>query len=226
MRIDNISGQMDPRFNPFAESYVSEIIHAIALAWCRMRTPPADEIEDRITFRLAGRLQNDEDFRELPLDVVPQFWLLDLHGRRLGRLDLRFKHLQSRRDYLAFEAKRLHVAYPSGFKTEHAVYVGDEGMMCFVIGKYSAGLPHAGMLAYVMDSDVPRACDGLTDAIENNRNSLKLRKGPPFTASVFEEMTTKIIANARVAESAHEFDNGPMVITHMLLPRETNANSG
>ena len=221
MRGDTISGQIDPQFNPFAESYVRDIIRAIALAWSRMRYPPADEIEDRITFRLAGRLQNDEDFRELPFDVVPQYWLLDLHGRRLGRLDLRFKHMQSHRDYFAFEAKRLHVAYPSGFKTEHSVYVGDGGMMCFVTEKYSAGLPHAGMLAYVMDSDVPRAWDGISDAIENNRNALKLRKGASFIASVFDNVITTIIATARVAETAHEFDNGPMVITHILLPRET-----
>lgn len=185
-----------------------------------MRNPPADEIEDRITRRLAGRLQNDEDFRELPFDVVYQFPILDLHGSYLGRLDLRFKHMQSLRDYFAFEAKRLHVAYPSGFKTEHSVYVSDGGMMCFVTGKYSAGLPHAGMLAYVMDSDVPRAWNGLSDAIENNRNSLKLRNDASFTASVVDDMITTIIATARVAETAHEFDDGPMVMTHMLLPRE------
>jgi hypothetical protein len=221
LRVDTFSGQIDPQFNPFAESYVRDIIRAIALAWSRRRNPPADEIEDRITFRLAGRLQNDEDFRELPFDVVPQYWLLDLHGRRLGRLDLRFKHMQSRRDYFAFEAKRLHVAYPSGFKAEHSVYVGDEGMMCFVTGKYSAGLSHAGMLAYVMDNDVLRAWKGLSDAIENNRNALKLRNGASFIASVFDDMITTIIATARVVETAHEFGDGPMVITHILLPRET-----
>ncbi len=221
MRIETISGQINPKFNPFTESYVREIILAIALAWSRMPNPPADEIEDRITFRLAGRLQNDFDFRELPFDVVPQYWILDLHGRRLGRLDLRFKHVQSRRDYFAFEAKRLHVAFPSGFKTEHSVYVGEEGMMCFVTRKYSAGLSHAGMLAYVMDSDIPRAWNGLLGVIENNRNSLKLCNGSQFIASVIDDITTSLIATARVGETAHALDNGPMTITHLLLPRET-----
>jgi hypothetical protein len=94
------------------------------------------------------------------------------------------------------------VAYPSGFKTEYSVYVGDEGMMCFVTGKYSAGLPHAGMLAYVMDNDVSRAWDGLSTAIEDNRISLKLRTGTSFTVSDFDEMTATIIAPARVAETA------------------------
>ncbi len=221
MRIDTIGGQIDPQFNPFAESYIREIIRAIALAWLRMRNPPADEIEDRITFRLAGRLQNDEDFRELPFDVVPQYWLLDLHGRRLGRLDLRVKHLHSQRDYLAFEAKRLRIPRRRGVRAEYSVYVGEAGMMCFVTGKYSVGLPHAGMLAYVMDSDVPRAWDGISDAIENNRNSLKLCDGASFTASPIDDLTSATIASARVGETVHEFENGSMFITHMLLPRET-----
>ena len=220
MRIDTISGQMDPQFNPFAESYVCEVIRAIAVAWSRMRTPAVDELEDQITFRLAGRLQNDEEFRELPFDVVPQFWLLDLHGRRLGRLDLRFKHMRSRRDYFAFEAKRLHVMYPSGFKTEHSVYIGKEGMMCFVTGKYSSGLPNAGMLAYVMDNDVQRAWDALLAAITDNQELLQLQSNSSFASSKSDSMAAEIVRSARVAETAHELDGGPIVLTHMLFPRE------
>src|ERR1051326_2562 len=114
MNGQRLNGNLDPRFNPFEEDYLTEILRAVVTAWSRMNQPRRREIEDRITFRLAGRLQNDPDFRNLPYDIVPQYWLLGLDGRRLGRLDLRFKHRRSQRDYFALESKRLHVTYPGG----------------------------------------------------------------------------------------------------------------
>ena len=52
----------------------------------------------------------------------------------------------------AFEAKRLRVLYPGGKRsTEYPTYVGNAGMMAFLVEQYSKGLPAAGMLAYVMD---------------------------------------------------------------------------
>lgn len=219
MKLQSVGGRIDPQFNLFAESYVSDIVRAIVVAWSRMRTPSADEIEDHITFRLAGRLQNDDEFRDLPFEVVPQYWLLDLQGRRLGRLDLRFKYMHSHRDYLAFEAKRLHVKYPSGFKTEYSIYISD-GMTRFVSGKYAKGLSCAGMIAYVMDSDVSRAWQGAHRSVEDDRAQLRLRAETTFSPSCLEDSISQIISSAKVAETAHDCENGPMVITHLLLPRE------
>ena len=100
------NGRLDPRFNPFDDDYLVEILEATVVAWARMKQPDSSEIEDHITYRLAGRLANDPHFAELPYDIVPQCWLLGLDGERLGRLDLRFKHRHSQRDYFAFESKR------------------------------------------------------------------------------------------------------------------------
>jgi len=94
------SGRLDKAFNPFRDEYLGEILEAIAVAWARMHHPKGQEIEDRLTFRLAGRLLNDSHFKNLPYDVVPQYWILGIDGRRLGRLDLRFKHRQSQFDYI------------------------------------------------------------------------------------------------------------------------------
>ena len=141
MKFTISSGQLAAEFNPFGDDYLSEILEAVAVAWSRMKPPKLSEWEDHITFRLAGRLQNDPMFSELPYDIVPQYWLLDLNGQRLGRLDLRFKHRQSQRDYFAFESKRLHVTYPGGsISPEYAVYAGDDGMMAFIEGQYSKSL--------------------------------------------------------------------------------------
>src|SRR5438093_10731018 len=123
MSTRNLIGKLDPRFNPFDDNYLQEILQATALAWARMEQPGSNEIEDRITFRLAGRLANDPHFADLPYDIVPQYWLLGLNGERLGRLDLRIKHRNSQRDYFVFESKRLHITYPGGrFQTEYPAY--------------------------------------------------------------------------------------------------------
>jgi hypothetical protein len=175
MTAQSFKGSLDPKFNPFDEDYLAEIFEATALAWARMSQPRRNEIEDRITERLAGRLANDPYFADFPYDVVPQYWLLGLNGERLGRLDLRFKHRHSQRDYFAFESKRLHVTYPGGrYSTEYPVYVGDGGMMTFVEGYYSKGLPSGGMLGYVMDGRSDRAWSGLKQRIEVQRKPLRL----------------------------------------------------
>lgn len=163
------NGTLAPKFNPFNEDYLSEILEATAHAWSRMKHPKESEIEDRITFRVAGQLANDPQFAELPYDVVAQYWLLGLGGLRLGRIDLRFKHRQSQHDYFAFEAKRLHVTYPSGRSTEYPAYVGDEGMMAFIAGQYSTGLSAGGMLGYVMDDKVDDAWTGLEGRVDAQR---------------------------------------------------------
>ncbi len=161
------NGRLDPQFNPFDDDYLVEILEATAVAWSRMNQPGTSEIEDRITFRLAGRLANDPHFAELPYDIVPQCWLLGLDGERLGRLDLRFKHRHSQRDYFAFESKRLHVTYPGGrFSTEYLIYAGDNGMMAFINEQYSKGFLAGGMLGYVMDGKANGAWSGLEKRIE------------------------------------------------------------
>jgi len=48
----------------------------------------------------------EAEFAEIPYDVTYQWWLLGLEGELLGRLDIRFKHRRSKRDYFGFEAKR------------------------------------------------------------------------------------------------------------------------
>jgi choline dehydrogenase-like flavoprotein len=95
-------GTLDPAFNPFDGSYLAEILEATAHAWARMKPPRPNEIEDRITARLVGQLANAPEFAEIPYDITYQWWLLGLEGELLGRLDIRFKHRRSKRDYFGF----------------------------------------------------------------------------------------------------------------------------
>lgn len=213
------SGRLKPEFNPFHDNYLAEIFQATAIAWARMQHPIGNEIEDKITFRLAGRLANDAHFAGLPYDVVPQSWLLGVNGERLGRLDLRFKHRKSQRDYFAFESKRLHVTYPGGaFSTEYPTYVGEDGMMAFVNGQYSQGLPASGMLRYVMDGKADGAWSGLGRRIGAQRNSLKLLAGSALSESTLSSAIAKGIVGAYLGETDHDLGSHPLRIFHLLLP--------
>lgn len=175
MKFGETSGRLEVEFNPFSDEFILEILQAVVDAWGRMRLPEPGEFEDRITFRLAARLLNDPLFRDLPYDIVPQYWLLGPDGQRLGRLDLRFKHRCSRRDYFAFESKRLHVRHPGG-----------EGMGAFIKGQYSVNLPAAGMLGYVMDGYAQKAWNGLMASIEAKRTELRLPASSRLVESPFK----------------------------------------
>jgi hypothetical protein len=222
------SGRLSPRFNPFAEDYLSEILEATAVAWTRMKQPSQNEVEDHITFRLAGRLANDRYFDDIPYDVVAQYWLLGLNGQRLGRLDLRFKHRYSQRDYFAFESKRLHVRYPLGkFSTEYSTYAGENGIMAFIRGYYSKDLPACGMLGYVMDGNSDKAWVGLQKRIEARRKRLRLAKGCKFVKSTLSKATKNGIAGTHLGETRHDLQTHELRIFHLVLPvRSVSGSAG
>jgi hypothetical protein len=213
------NGSLEPKFNPFDDDYLAEILEAAAVAWNRMKHPTANEIEDRITYRLAGRLLNDPHFAELPYDVIPQCCLLGLNGEQLGRLDLRFKHRHSQRDYFAFESKRLHVTYPGGgFSTEYPTYAGDDGMMAFVEGQYSNGFLAGGMLGYVMDGKADTAWSGLEKRIDAQRSSLKLAGSSKLSKSVLSKAITKGMKGSHLGETEHDLKTHRLRLFHLLLP--------
>jgi len=213
------NGRLDPRFNPFDDDYLYEILEATAIAWARMKHPDENEIEDQITYRLAGRLANDPHFAQLPYDIIPQCWLLGLDGERLGRLDLRFKHRHSHRDYFAFESKRLHVTYPGGrFSTEYPTYVGQDGMMAFIEGPYSKGFRASGMLGYVMDGNADAAWRELEKRIEVRRAPLKLIDSSKLARSVLSKAIANAAKGTHLGETEHDLDTHHLRLFHLLLP--------
>ena len=219
MSSQTFNGRLDPQFNPFDDDYLVEILEATAVAWARMKQPATSEIEDHITYRLAGRLANDPHFAELPYDIVAQCWLLGLDGERLGRLDLRFKHRHSQRDYFAFESKRLHVTYPGGrFSTEYPAYAGDDGMMAFINGQYSRGFLAGGMLGYVMDGKADGAWSGLEQRIELQRTPLKLIDSSKLVKSALSNAISNAMDGTHLGETKHDLDTHHLRLFHLLLP--------
>lgn len=213
------NGSLEPKFNPFDDDYLAEIMEAASAAWKRMKHPTVSEIEDRITYRLAGRLLNDPHFAELPYDVIAQCCLLGLNGEQLGRLDLRFKHRHSQRDYFAFESKRLHVTYPGGsFSTEYPTYAGDEGMLAFIEGQYSNGFVAGGMLGYVMDGKADTAWTGLGKRIDAQRSPLKLLVGSKLSKSVLSKAIGKGMKGSHLGETEHDLKTHHLRLFHLILP--------
>ena len=212
-------GNLDPQFNPFAEDELSEIVRMTATAWARMKQPPISELEDSITFRVAGRIANDPNFAESPYDVIAQFWVLGLDGQRLGRIDLRFQHRHSKRLYFAFEAKRLHVRYPKGkFSTEYATYAGPEGMMAFVDETYSKGFTAGGMLGYVMDGRSQAAVAGLEGKIEEKRVELKLSSNTSLGPSGLAQLPPTALSANFLRETSHNLSTHTLRMLHLIVP--------
>ncbi|SRR5713101_1548170 len=213
------NGRLEPQFNPFQEDYLAEILEAACLAWARIQQPSRSEIEDRITARLAGLLANDPHFEEIPYEVTTQHVLLGPKGELLGRLDLRFKHRYSRRDYFAFESKRLHVTYPGGkFSAEYSSYSGSQGMMAFVKGQYSKGFPAGGMLGYVMDGRSDKAWNGLERRIDLSRKPLKLIKGSTLAKCSLSKNFVTTIEGIHLGETEHNLATHKLRLFHLLLP--------
>jgi hypothetical protein len=212
-------GNLDPQFNPFAEDELSEIVRIAAMAWKSMKQPPKSELEDNITFRVAGRIALDPDFAESPYDVVTQFWILGLDGQRLGRIDLRFQHRHSKRLYFAFEAKRLHVTYPKGkFSSEYATYAGPQGMLAFVDETYSKGFAASGMLGYVMDGRSQDAVVGLRTKIEKKRAELKLSPNTSFDVSGLSPAIQNSLSGTSLHETLHQLSPHTLRMLHLIVP--------
>jgi hypothetical protein len=142
----------------------------------------------------------------------------------LGRLDLRYLYstgVLHPWPCFAIEAKRLHVTFPNGaWKSLVSEYVTadtgkpvekEQGMMCFVTGRYSGGL-HAGvMLGYVYDGKVDFARDAIHKAIAKHATKLKLAKSQRIRVS------TLIPDESRITESIHELPAGNFSIYHLQV---------
>ena len=115
-----------------------------------------------------------------------------------------------RRVYLAYECKKLNVAHKDGSRRSQSErYVGSEGMMRFVTGKYARGMPVACMIGYVMDGDISFAYARIEAAIGQNRTALRLQDGPT------EE--PPLDAMARFV-TTHQRNGDDIELRHALLP--------
>ncbi len=131
----------------------------------------------------------------------------------IGRVDFVFTHGSGfEKPYPEFviEAKRLHVTFPkAGWHSLVKEYVsGNQGMMCFVSGRYARTQRAAAMLGYVFDGDVAQAGTSISVAIEKDRQKLRLKPASQRLITTTSEL--------RAGETRHDLDGRELRILHLL----------
>lgn len=202
----------------FEEDEVPFILAAVLRCGARLRKKDDNENEGKLSNRLRLFLCRDPAFRDSGIMVDREAPIYDNSAEQedpIGRLDFRFLGRPQRRDtewYFAIESKRLHVSFPSGWKSCVSEYVTDhQGMMCFVTQRYSRGLFCAGMLGYVMDGNIKGARNAVAAAIRDN--SEQMTRAPPCELTA----CTILAGDERIGESVHKLEHGRFVIYHIFI---------
>jgi hypothetical protein len=204
---------------PFPESEIPFILAGVLRCMASVSKLEPQEHENKITIRLWKKLRRDDELNARPTHLDPEAWELDQEDEdgKIGRIDLRFLFSTATLKpwpCFAVEAKRLHVTFPrSGWKSLVSEYVtsnttkpveDEQGMMCFVSGRYSRGLRAGAMLGYVFDSDVDGARAEIAGAIQEHAKKLKIVT-PAWIVD------SPIMLGSGISESHHDLTNEELV---------------
>ena len=131
--------------------------------------------EDHITNHLVVALIKT---KKVPGRIISQHRLLTEDANQAvtisGNIDFVLTIGDNEAEYLACECKRLNVPYKSGTRGLVGEYVKD-GLMRFITGQYSNGLPLAMMLGYVMNAKLDRARRGLHRAMNTRTSTINFK---------------------------------------------------
>ena len=201
----------------FPEGFIPEILELVRTSWNPFEKPDRLEREERITRRFAEGVRHNKNKRgDLPFKIRVEVSIPDVEtGQETGRVDFIFDYVGTIREevYFAFECKRLRIPYPppSKLDTNNSDYTGEQGMMCFVTGKYSEGLPYGGMIGYVMDGETEKAIVSVGKLIKNKKLALKLAKDTGLERS-------SVMGNSKnVRETIHILKERKFTIHHIFL---------
>jgi hypothetical protein len=198
---------------------VPVILNLVIASWEEMPAPAADETEDNITRELCRALKQNRTARGLMFQIHTQLVELDpMPGEDLGRLDIAFVPLVPREDvYFCLESKRLNVVKDGTPRSYASEYV-NLGMVRFITGQYSKAVRHGGMLAYVLDGDIPRAMNNVEANIQKQRTALCMSAPAGFVPS------TAVVGDDRTRETHHQRSHETTIfrIHHLFV---TNADA-
>ena len=198
----------------FPEELIPEILELVMTSWRTFKKPDRLAREVPISKAFTRKIYAENSRRgDLPFHVWRELPTLSTQTEEDGRIDILFVYTATPRQdiYFAFECKRLRIPYPSGLDTNNSDYVGDQGMMCFVTGKYSQSVAHAGMIGYVMDGKANLAIISLGKLIKRKRSALKLRENTGLQHSL-------IMLNCQnVRETTHILSDKQLKIHHLFL---------
>lgn len=218
---------------PFPENEIPYILTAVLRCMAGVQKLELCERENPISIRLWKKLRRDAELNARPTHLDPEAWEIDEENEngKIGRLDLRFLYstgTQKPWPCFAIEAKRLHVTFPqAGWKSLVAEYVTSEtskpvedeqGMMCFVSGRYSRGLRAGAMLGYVFDGNIGTARTSIATAIQQHAKKLKLASVKWVAESEETSESSSICESRHNVGGFQSQSPGYFTIFHLLVP--------
>jgi len=198
----------------FPEELIPEILELVITSWETFEKPARFDHEVTISKAFKEWIRAQKNLREdLPFQIFRELPISNTQTEEDGRIDIFFAYMGTSREdiYFAFECKRLRIPYPSGLVTNSSDYVGNQGMMCFVTGKYSRNVANAGMIGYVMDGKANLAITSVRGLINKKRDALRLAGNTGLDFS-------SIIPNRQNArETTHILSDKQLKIHHLFL---------
>lgn len=196
------------------DSLVPEILALVIATWEEMPPLTGDALEDPISTALCERLRACRNRFDLPFDIWTQLVELDpAAGEDQGRMDIVFKPMVPREYiYFCLECKRLNVRTADGVRPYSSEYVRF-GMLRFVRGQYARVVRNGGMLAYVLDGNVPAAVANIEGTIQARLAELGMDAPGRFRVSgIFPN-------DERVQETRHRrlISTEPFIIHHLFM---------
>ena len=130
-------------------------------------------------------------------------------GKNRPRVDIEFERMANGpRPRLRFEAKRL--SSPTGHTV--AGYLGNDGLGCFLSGKYPMTHGEAGMLGYVQSEDELKWAERIATTLQ--RDGRKFAVIPPPIA---RQHLSKSLVHTYVSHHDGPHKGRPVMIHHILL---------
>jgi hypothetical protein len=203
------------------DSQVPQILALVIETWEKLPPPAANEREDPVTNRLCSALQRCPNRADYPFRIQPQAVILEPDsGDELGRLDIAFlPFVTSDEVYFCLECKRINVRTANGIRPYFVEYVRF-GMLRFVSGQYARAVRHGGMLAFVLNGDIPAAIAGIEDNVKALHQGLGMDAPGEFQTSRIRQ------ADPRVRETHHRrrHSSDTFVIHHLFMAGDPHAD--
>jgi hypothetical protein len=199
----------------FPDGFVPEILELLLATWEKLQLPRDVRLEPRITNLFNREIEDEYTRQGKAWYVHPEIKAANpTTGKEVSRTDIRLYHREvpGQKLYFALEAKRLHTESDGRTRRGYGEYVGNDGMMCFITGKYADLAPACGMLGYVMDGDLDLAAQGVANAIHDAAAQLRVVSDGEYKSS---KLMPKHPWNG---ETQHTRNTGLLSMFHLLLP--------
>jgi hypothetical protein len=200
----------------FPKELIPEILELVVASWNIFSKPDRLDHEVSISKRFTRKLRTEKNQHyDLPFKIWYELPEIGTLSEDEGRIDILFSYIGTPREdiYFAFECKRLRIPYPppGRFKTNNSDYVNEQGMMCFVTGKYSESVANGGMIGYVMDGKTEKAVLSVGKLIKSKNLALKLAKDAGL------EPSSVMGDSQNVRETRHILSKRNFTIHHIFL---------